>query len=367
MSHHWPKDAQFKDLVLVPEDRDCPRCDRYMHVCDHRHHRIFTLGGPVRIVNKLVHCPDLACDLHHETYASEDEFGITMPWWGIGWDVFAYIGHRRFARHWSVPQIKAELSDRYEIPLSEDAVEKHLRRYRTMVAARHQDPKLLVEEYRDVKDLVLTIDGLQPEKGHEALYVVRELRKKRVWFAESLISSSAEEVKGLFEQAKGWAETLAKPVKLWISDKQDAFVTGIAEVYPGTPHRYCRNHFRRDVAKPVLESDAHAKVSMRRKIRGLRQIEREVLKERRQIPSTGTGTGTDGEQASAVTLDYCTAVRGILNGTAGGPLDPPGLRMADALHEVRASIERTLEAKKGGLSRPASHASPRVSTAASTR
>jgi hypothetical protein len=232
-----------------------------------------------------------------------------------------------------------------------------------MVAARHQDPKWLLEEYRDVKDLVLTIDGLQPEKGHEVLYVVRELRKKRVWFAESLISSSAQEVKGLFEQARGWAETLKKPVKLWISDKQDAFVTGIAEVFPGTPHRYCRNHFMRDVAKPVLEADAHAKVRMRRRIRGLRQIEREVLHERRQT----SNTDPDGEQAGAVTLDYCTAVRGILNGTEGGPLEPPGLRMSNALREVHASIERTLEAKKGGLSGPASHASPRVSTAALTR
>jgi hypothetical protein len=363
MSHHWPKDAQLKDLVLVPEDRECPSCDRYMHVCDHRYHRIFTLGGPVRIVSKLVHCPDRACERHHETYSSEEELGITMPFWGIGWDVFAYIGHRRFARHWSVPQIKAELSDCYEIQLSDDAVEKHIGRYRTMVAARHQDPKLLVEEYRDVKDLVLTIDGLQPEKGHEALYVVRELRKKRVWFAESLISSSAEEVKGLFEQAKGWAETLRKPVKLWISDKQDAFVTGIAEVYPGTPHRYCRNHFMRDVAKSVLEADAHAKVRMRRNIRGLRRIEREILQERRQTPSMGPA----GEQAGAVTLDYCTAVRGILNGTEGGPLEPPGLRMTDALRDVRASLDRTLQTKKKGRSRPAAHASPRVSTAASTK
>ena len=32
----------------------------------------------------------------------------------------------------------------------------------------------------------------------------------------------------------------------------------------------------------------------------------------------------------------------------GGPLDPPGLRMADALDEVRQSIQRNLDAKKGG-------------------
>jgi len=32
------------------------------------------------------------------------------------------------------------------------------------------------------------------------------------------------------------------------------------------------------VAKPVLETDSHAKVTMRKKVRGLRKIEQAVLK-----------------------------------------------------------------------------------------
>ena len=47
-------------------------------------------------------------------------------------------------------------------------------------------------------------------------------------------------------------------------------------------------------------------------------------------------------------LDYCAAVRGILNDDQGGPLHPPGLRMAAALEEVRESLQRNLDAKKGG-------------------
>ena len=55
-------------------------------------------------------------------------------------------------------------------------------------------------------------------------------------------------------------------------------MTGIAAEFPGVPHRYCDNHFLRDLAKPVLEADSHAKVQMRRKVRGLRKIEQAVLK-----------------------------------------------------------------------------------------
>jgi hypothetical protein len=55
--------------------------------------------------------------------------------------------------------------------------------------------------------------------------------------------------------------------------------------------------------------------------------------------------------AGQLVLDYCAAVRGILNDDQGGPLHPPGLRMANALTEVHKSLERNLEAKKGGPQR----------------
>ena len=69
------------------------------------------------------------------------------------------------------------------------------------------------------------------------------------------------------------------PVRGWVSDKQEAFVVTIAEEFPEAPHRYCNNHFLRDVAKLVLEKDRHAKVHMRSKIRGLRTIEKTLLGE----------------------------------------------------------------------------------------
>ena len=48
-------------------------------------------------------------------------------------------------------------------------------------------------------------------------------------------------------------------------------------------------------------------------------------------------------------LDYCAATRSILNDDQGGPLHPPGLRMAEALEDVHAALQRNLDAQKGGL------------------
>ena len=85
----------------------------------------------------------------------------------MGWEVFCWLGHRRFARHWSVPQLRLELNDTHQIRLSDDAIARYRGLYQTMLAARQQDPQRLAEAYRDIPSLVLTIDGLQPDKGHE--------------------------------------------------------------------------------------------------------------------------------------------------------------------------------------------------------
>jgi hypothetical protein len=368
MAYRWPADTEFALWELDVLDRDCPACGRMMYICDHRSRRLHTLDGPVELICKLNHCPDPGCPGHAQTKSPELEGTIAPPHWAIGWDVFCWIGHRRFARHASISQIQADLRDDYGIKLSDDAIAQSLRRYQVLLAARQQDPESLRRQYESVDQIILSIDGLQPEKGHETLYVVRELTAKRVWFAEALISATADEVRRLIAQAKQWAEALGKTVALWISDRQDAFVTGIAAEFPDVPHRYCDNHFLRDVAQPILEADSHTKVQMRKKVRGLRKIEQAVLKERR---TSGEETIAAHDPPGAITLsagpvdshppradstgdivmDYCAAVRGILNDDQGGPLHPPGLRMADALTEVRDSIQRNLDAKKGALRR----------------
>src|SRR5467141_2145357 len=282
MAYRWPVGTTFKRIALAVEDRSCPVCDRSMHVCDHRYHALWTFEGPTQVVNRLVRCPDTSCPSRGRTFSPEAELSISMPRWCMGWDVLCWLGHRLFARHWSVPQLRAELKATHQIRLSDDTIEHSIGLYQTMLAARQQAPDRLAEAYRDIESLVLTIDGLQPEKGHETLYVVRELKSKRVWFAEPLLSSATQEVQRVIALARQWAERLAKPVGVWMSDKQDAFVQAIGTEFPNTPHRYCQNHFLRDLAKPVLELDSQTKVKMRRKVRGLRTIERRVLEERRR-------------------------------------------------------------------------------------
>src|SRR3954454_5476573 len=323
MAYRWPQDTDFSLWELDVLDRNCPACGRMMHVSDHRYRRFHTLDGPVQLICKLNHCPDPACPGHTRTRSPELEITLALPQMAIGWDVFCWIGHRRCSRHMAIPVIRSELLDDYGVQLSDDAIDQYIRRYQVMLAARQQDPESLRRHYESAAEIILCIDGLQPEKGHEALYVVRELTRKRVWFAEPLLSATAGEVRRLIQKAKQWAESLGTPVGLWMSDKQEAFVTGIAAEFPDVPHRYCDNHFLRDLAKPVLEADSHAKVRMRKKVRGLRSIEQAVLQRQKaetkdnltsDAPgSTGTApaaanpSAAVADPAGGVVLGYCAA------------------------------------------------------------
>ena len=218
----------------------------------------------------------------------------------------------------------------------------------------------------------LTIAGLQPEKGQATLEVVRELRRKRVWWcAEPLVSRATQEVRRLLVVARQWAERLAQPVRGWMSDKPEACVTAIADACVGPPHRYCHNHFRRDVAPPVRDLDRRAQVKRRRQVRGVRAIARRVWAERRHVaapeslppderPKTeesprvaaseaaaapwassapswvlrdsareAPGRATTGEapvadEGGAGGRGDGAAVRGLLHDSQGGPLHPPG-------------------------------------------
>jgi hypothetical protein len=130
---------------------------------------------------------------------------------------------------------------------------------------------------------------------------------------------------------------------------------------------------------------------MRKKVRGLRKIEQAVLKQQKAEAAAAMAEATAATveatavaetdsadrvipvaaveptaSASSIVLEYCTVVRGILNADQGGPLQPPGLCMADALTDVRESLQRNLDEKKGASPKRNSTAWPAASTAAST-
>ncbi len=89
----------------------------------------------------------------------------------------------------------------------------------------------------------LALDGLQPDVGHEVLWVIREVLSGEIVLARALLNSSQEELAALLTEAK---EVLSVPVSGIISDGQQAIRKAVVSVFPAVPHQLCHFHYLRE-------------------------------------------------------------------------------------------------------------------------
>ena len=124
-------------------------------------------------------------------------------------------------------------------------------------------------------------------------------------------------------------------VGLQAVDGQDSIRKAIKKALPGVPHQHCHFHYLREAAKPIYEADRHAKKELKKRVRGVRPIERKV-------------EGRDDAEAEAI-RGYCAAVRSALTDDGRPPLAASGLRLQGRLSAIAASLGRV--ARKRGCRR----------------
>jgi hypothetical protein len=178
--------------------------------------------------------------------------------------------------------------------------------------------------------VILALDGLQPDVGHEVLWVVRECLSGEVLLARSLLSSRNSAARSSL--LREVAAKVGVPVTGVISDGQHSVRRAVRLALPGVPHQLCQFHYLREAAHPIFEADRHAKKELKKRIRGVRPIERAV-------------EDRDDAEARGV-RGYCAAVRSAITDDGQPPLAASGLRLEGRLKAVVASLDRVAE--KGG-------------------
>src|ERR671916_502615 len=171
--------------------------------------------------------------------------------------------------------------------------------------------------------VVLAIDGLQPDVGHEVLWVLRDVLSGEVLLARSLLSSCQGDLAQLIGEVKA---ALPVPIAGVVSDGQTSIRNAVKAALDGVPHQLCRFHYLREAATPVYEADRHIKVQLKKKVRGIRPIERRV-------------EGREDDEAEVIP-GHCAAVRSALTDDGRPPLEASGLKLVDRLSLVAASLDR---------------------------
>jgi hypothetical protein len=250
---------------------------------------------------------------------------MALPQHEFGLDVVALVGVLRHRDHRSVPEIHVALRQR-GVEIAERSVTNLLDRYDELLATSVTSPRRLRRVLQGQGGVILALDGLQPDVGHEVLWVVRDCLSGEVLLARSLLSARAVDLAPLLREV---AAAVGVPVLGVISDGQTSIRRAVAAALPGVPHQLCQFHFLREAAQPVFEADRHAKVELKAKVRGIRRIERAM-------------EGRD-DPAAAVTRGYCAAVRSAITDDGRPPLAASGLKLKTRLQAVADSLERVTE------------------------
>ncbi len=169
--------------------------------------------------------------------------------------------------------------------------------------------------------------------GHEVLWVLRDVLSGEVLLARALLGSGEDQLVPLFQEVvQALGDNL--PILGVISDGQRSIRNAVRRALPGVPHQLCQFHFLREAARPIYEADRHAKVQLKKNLRGIRKIERRL--------------GARNDQHAGVLTAYCLAVRSALTDDGRPPLVASGLRLKQRVEQIEASLGHVLETQKGG-------------------
>src|ERR1700760_1547697 len=157
-----------RTLELPTHARACPACTGPLWSAAMAQRTVVTLEGLLRLRLQIRSCRNSDCPRHRACLRPEQEGRFALPQHGFGLDVIALVGRLRHAEHRSVPEIHAELVRR-GVPICARSVGNLLDRYDELLTLALADPARLRRVTTAAGRVVLAIDGLQPDVGHEVL------------------------------------------------------------------------------------------------------------------------------------------------------------------------------------------------------
>jgi hypothetical protein len=313
--------------VLECVQPQCPKCGELMWNAYDNHHTVTGLEEVVHLRLKVRRCVNPECARYHVPYRPEEEGRWALPNHEFGLDVVAQIGAWRYQEHRTVREIHQRLVER-GVAISERSVTNQLERYDELVALSLRQSAQLQQRLKEQERVILALDGLQPDMGHEVLWVIRDCLSGEMLLARTMLSATQDDLAALLREVVTY---LPVPVAGVVSDGQQSIRKAVAKALPEVAHGLCHFHYLREAVRPIYAADRHAKKELKKRVRGIRALERRG--EEREDPA---GVATQG---------YCQAVRSALTDDGLPPLDAAGLRLHERLTQISESLERV--EKKG--------------------
>src|SRR2546422_7262916 len=268
-----------------PVEHECLSCHRTLREAVALSRRtVITLEGVIKLNHAGYRCPDPQCPGHTRTYRSVEADALALPHFTYGLDIVLLVGRLRLREHQTVDEIHQEVLTRLE-PLGVKIARREIlylfEAYCTLLRAS-SEAKDDVEWLAQVEKnggIIVSVDGIQPEKGNETVYLVRDALTGRVLAAENVTSSETAVMKALL--APVVALEVERKVKVLgtITDAQESELLAVEELWPDVPHQVCQFHVLRDASKTAFEADKQVKTAMRKRLQPkVREVRKQIKK-----------------------------------------------------------------------------------------
>ena len=252
---------------LQPWFSSCTACGRRLWA-DYKNRRIIaTLAGLLRLTLDIRRCHNAGCPRFRKPYRPEAEGCYALLQHQFGLDVIALVGNLRYGKHRSVPEIHQALRRR-GLDIAPRTVSNLLDRYDELLAVPLTDGRRLRGLLAGQGRVILALHGLQPDVGHEVLWVLRDCLSGEMLLAQSLLSARQQDLAELIGRVR---DGLAVPIVGVISDGQHFIRKAVAQALPGVPHQLCHFHYLREAARPLYEADRGRSEELRRQLETRRQ------------------------------------------------------------------------------------------------
>jgi hypothetical protein len=328
-----------------PLEHECPQCHRTLREAVAVSRRtVITLEGVIKLNHAGYRCPDVDCPGHQRTYRSPQADALALPYFTYGLDIVLLVGRLRLLEHQTVDEIHQELLRRLS-PLGVKIARREIlylfEAYCTLLRASSEakDDEQWLDQVKKNGGIIVSVDGIQPEKGNETVYLVRDALTGRVLAAENVTSSETEVIKALLAPVVALEAERKVKVLGTITDAQESELLAVQQLWPEVPHQVCQFHVLRDASQSAFAADKKIKTAMRKQLQPKVRAVRKQLK--KQIP---TAQPEEAEQL-AVLDEYASGILTALNIDGLQPFTYATVEATQALDEVEASLER-LE-KKG--------------------
>ena len=250
---------------------------------------IITLQGPIRLTHCGYRCPDPACPTAARSYRSAAADALALPGFTFGLAIVVLVGQLRLAPHHTLDQAHQAVQARltaFEQTISRREISYLFDAYCTLVRATHEvaTDTAWQAQVRANGGLIVSIDGIQPDKGNETVSRVRDVLTGRVLAAEHVRVSDTATIK----QVLAPVVALELPVLGAVRDAQESLCQAIAARWPETPHQLCQFHYLREASRPMYEGDRHLRKAIRKAIQQPVRATRDHL-ERQAAATEGEG------------------------------------------------------------------------------